>query len=44
MNQTFHRGDRVWFVSKFGDRVTGTYVRPEAIPGAHGEVRVWVIK
>ncbi len=41
---TFHRGDRVWFISKFGDRVTGTYVKPDTIPGAKGEVRVHIVR
>jgi hypothetical protein len=40
---SFRHGDRVWFISKFGDRVTGTYQRDEDVPGIHGDVRVHIV-
>lgn len=35
---TFKTGDRVWFISKYGDRVTGTYDRADTIPGLNGPI------
>lgn len=40
---TFSPGDRVWFTSKFGDRVTGTFERDDTVPGVHGEVRGHIV-
>lgn len=38
MRNEFKEGDRVWFISKYGDRVTGTYVKAESMPGPDGPV------
>lgn len=40
---TFTPGDKVWFTSKYGDRVTGTYVRDDMRPGIDGDVAVHIV-
>lgn len=37
-------GDKVFFTSKFGDRVTGVYIEDAMIPTAHGEVSSAVVE
>lgn len=39
----FQKGDRVWFISKFGDRVTGTYEGDDMRPGINGDVSVHIV-
>ncbi len=43
METAFKQGDQVWFISKFGDCVTGVYQRDEMVPGFKGDVLVHIV-
>jgi hypothetical protein len=43
LKQKFKKGDKVWFISKFRNRVTGVYDREDTIPGAYGEIKGHIV-